>query len=527
MKTNLNNTRALGLLIGVFALACVLSYVVVKDAVNQTIERQALGIAEIVASQATTARSVYASAIVEKLKADGFGPSVDSAGMPGHVPIPAQFLKLVGRAASANAHKLYEYKPISKWNLEPTQGLTDDFLRWAWPQLEQQDQSNPSAAIAWQPVSRFEMRDGKRVLRYLSADPASQATCVACHNAYEKMPDVMALRDANGVQTGKQWKPHQLLGALYVTIPLEQAERIAGGQVNEATVFFSGILVASFVALLWFSWRFTQQTGKLLQTEAILHRSQAELARSEANATITTLAASVSHELSTPLGNSLMTSSTMVEQGRSFEKLFNSNQLTRSALAGFVQGILEGNDLILRNLHRADELLQSFRQVANDQTSEQRRYFDLAVTVQEILATLAPTLKSSPNRVVMDIAPGIMLDTFPGPLGQIVINLTNNAFLHAFEGRSDGVLTIRAQRVGDRVQLSFSDNGVGMSEATQARLFQPFFSTKIGQGGTGLGMTIVDNLVRRLGGVLKVQSVLDGGTTFDIEFPVIGPDTTV
>ena len=116
-----------------FALACALGDAVAKDAVNKTIERHALGIAEIVASQATTARSVYASEIVEKLKADGFGPSVDSAGMPGHVPIPAQFLKLVGRAASANSHKLYEYKPISKWNLEPTQGLTDDFLRWAWP----------------------------------------------------------------------------------------------------------------------------------------------------------------------------------------------------------------------------------------------------------------------------------------------------------------------------------------------------------------------------------------------------------
>lgn len=527
MKTNFNNTRALGLLIGVFVLACVLGYAVVKDAVNKTIERQALGIAEIVASQATTARSVYASEIAEKLKADGFGPSVDSAGMPGHVPIPAQFLKLVGRAASANAHKLYEYKPISKWNLEPTQGLTDDFLLWAWPQLERQDQSHPSSAIAWQPVSRFEMRDGKRVLRYLSADPASQATCVTCHNTYEKRPDVMALRSANGVQTGKQWKPHQLLGALSVTIPLEQAERIAGGQINEATVFFSGILIASFIALLWFSWRFSQQSGKLLQTEAILHRSQVELARSEANATITTLAASVSHELSTPLGNSLMTSSTLVEQGRSFEKLLNSNQLTRSALAGFVQGILEGNDLILRNLHRADELLKNFRQVANDQSSELRRSFDLAITVQEILATLAPTLKNNPNRVVMDIAPGILLDSFPGPLGQIVINITNNAFLHAFDGRTDGVLTIRAQRSGDRVQLTFSDNGVGMSEATQARLFQPFFSTKIGQGGTGLGMTIVDNLVRRLGGVLTVQSVLNGGTTFSIEFPATAPDATV
>ena len=107
-----------------------------------------------------------------------------------------------------------------------------------------------------------------------------------------------------------------------------------------------------------------------------------------------------------------------------------------------------------------------------------------------------------------------------------MINLTNNAFLHAFEGRTDGVLTIRAQRSGDRVQLTFSDNGVGMSEATQARLFQPFFSTKIGQGGTGLGMTIVDNLVRRLGGVLTVQSVLNGGTTFNIEFPVTAPDAT-
>ena len=188
------------------------------------------------------------------------------------------------------------------------------------------------------------MRDGKRVLRYLSADPASQATCATCHNSYEKRPDVVALRNANGVQI-----------------------------------------------------------RKLLQTEAILHRSQAELARSEANATNTTLAASVSHELSTPLGNSLMTSSNMVEQGRSFEKLLNSNQLTRSSLAGFVQGILEGNDLIVRNLYRADELLQNFRQVANDQTSEQRRSFDLAITVQEILATSAPTLKSNPNRMVMDI----------------------------------------------------------------------------------------------------------------------------
>ena len=118
-------------LIGVFALACAGAYVVIRHAVNSTIEHQALTVAEIVVSQAATARSVYAREIVGKLSKDGFGPSVNSAAMPGHVPIPAQFLKMVGRASSENADRLYEYRPVSRWNLEPTQGLTDDFLRWA------------------------------------------------------------------------------------------------------------------------------------------------------------------------------------------------------------------------------------------------------------------------------------------------------------------------------------------------------------------------------------------------------------
>lgn len=525
MNTRFDNRRALTALVGVFVVASVLSYLVVRDAVNKTIERQALGIAEIVASQAVTARTVYSREIVDKLKADGFGANVAAAGMPGHVPIPAQFLKLVGQASTLSSNRLYEYKPISKWNLEATQGLDDDFLRWAWPQLEQQDQPDPQQPIAWKPVSRFEMHDGQRVLRYLYADPASQVGCVACHNDYEKRPEIVARRAAAGAAPLKQWKQHQLLGALSVTIPLDQAQRVAGGQVNESTVFFSVILITSFVVMLWFNWRLSRQTQKLLETEAVLHRSQAELARSEANATITTLAASVSHELSTPLGNSLMTSSTMVQQGKAFEQQLNDNQLTRSVLANFVSGVLEGNDLILRNLHRADELLQNFRQVANDQTSEVQRRFDLAATVQEVLATMAPTLKKSPNKIVTHIDRGIMLDTFPGPLGQIVINLTNNAFLHAFEGRQNGVLTIRAQRSGDRIHMMFSDNGVGMTDDTLERLFQPFFSTKIGQGGTGLGMTIVENLVRKLGGVLKVQTVLNEGTTFSFEFPMVAPGT--
>jgi hypothetical protein len=118
-------------------------------------------VAEIVARQATTARSVYAQEIAGMLALDGFGPHVDTDSMPGHVPIPAQFLKLVGRASSESSDRLYEYRPVSKWHIEPSQGLEDDFLRWAWPQLAAQDQARPSEPIAWEAVWRIEGEGGR------------------------------------------------------------------------------------------------------------------------------------------------------------------------------------------------------------------------------------------------------------------------------------------------------------------------------------------------------------------------------
>jgi diguanylate cyclase (GGDEF)-like protein/PAS domain S-box-containing protein len=263
-------------LLGIFLFAGGLGYLLVSDAINKTIEREALGVAEIVASQATTARSVYASQIADKLRADGFGPSVNSDQRPGHVPIPAQFLKLVGQASSANSDKLYEYKPVSKWNLEANQGLTDDFLRWAWPQLEQQDQNEPKRPIDWKPVSRFETQDGRRVLRYLSADPASQVSCVACHNAYEETAEIMARRVTDGVAGGKQWRQHQLMGALSITIPLDKAEKIGGNQATRTTTLFFGILVTSFLAMFWFCWRMTRQEQSLQDAERQIASSEQE-----------------------------------------------------------------------------------------------------------------------------------------------------------------------------------------------------------------------------------------------------------
>ncbi len=270
--------------------------------------------------------------------------------------------------------------------------------------------------------------------------------------------------------------------------------------------------------------RVAERSAQLNAAMQTLHQSQEALARSAAKATLGTLVASVTHELATPLGNSLITASTCSDLAKRLQTQVNSGALKRSDLVTFLQEVQEGSDLIERNLHRAVALVQNFKQVAADQASEQRRSFDLADVVNEVLDTLSPSLKRHAHQVLVDVAQGIVVDSFPGALGQVLINLINNAYLHAFEGRTDGTLRIAAQGQLGWVDLQVSDDGIGMSQELLAQFFQPFFSTKIGRGGTGLGMTIVENLVKKtLGGFLTVESTLGQGSTFRIRLPLRAP----
>ena len=237
------------------------------------------------------------------------------------------------------------------------------------------------------------------------------------------------------------------------------------------------------------------------------------------------LAAGCTHELNTPLGNSVMAASTLGDQAKEFLRNVEAGQLKRSELTAFLTALRDGTDMIQRNLRRAETLLGNFKQVAADQTSEQRRQFDLAHCIGDVVAMLQPQLKRSPHRIDLRIADGLTLDSYPGPLGQVVINLINNAYLHAFEAIAQGTLTISADAGADHVTLHITDNGVGMTHDTLTRLFQPFFSTKIGKGGTGLGMTIVEGIVRKtLGGSLHVDSEPGKGSHFSITIPRIAPE---
>lgn len=270
--------------------------------------------------------------------------------------------------------------------------------------------------------------------------------------------------------------------------------------------------------------RVARRTAELAQAMDHLQESREALVSSQAKATLAALVASVSHELTTPIGNSVLVATTLTDLSRQMQQQIDSGQVRKSSLLTLNRTLDEGSQLLLSNLARAEVLLKNFKQVSVDQASEQRRTFKLDEVIGEVLSSLRPSLKSSPHRIALDIPPGIVMDGLPGPLGQVVINLVNNAYLHAFEGIAAGVLTIRAVDFGQRVEISIADNGIGMDPVVQAQVFNPFFSTKIGRGGSGLGLSIVDSLVRKvLRGSLHIESSPGAGTAFLIGLPKVLP----
>jgi signal transduction histidine kinase len=275
--------------------------------------------------------------------------------------------------------------------------------------------------------------------------------------------------------------------------------------------------------------RVEERTAELTQALDTLHRAQHELVQSEKLASLGQLVAGVAHELNTPIGNALMTTTAMGDATQQFVIELRDRGIKRSTLDKFIEQIEEGATLAERSLHRASDLVRSFKQVAVDQASERQRAFDLAHTISEVVDTLRPNLRGLPRILDVEIPPGIMMDSYPGPLGQITINLVMNALLHAFEGRSQGRIKIAVTALtAQDVTLVFSDDGVGIAPEHLSRVFDPFFTTRLGQGGSGLGLSIVHRLATQvLGGTLRVESRRGHGAQFILQVPLKSPDNTV
>jgi signal transduction histidine kinase len=253
-----------------------------------------------------------------------------------------------------------------------------------------------------------------------------------------------------------------------------------------------------------------------------LKETQAQLAAREKLASLGSLVAGVAHELNTPIGNSPLMASTLQEKTDQLAARFAQANLKKSDLEGWIAAASESSALIQRSLHAAAELVNSFKQVSVDQASTQRRRFDLAQACQEIAATIMNQVRRGGHTLVLDVEPRIVMDSYPGPLGQVVINFVNNALLHAFDGPGGTMVLAAAPSGPDRVRIEFRDDGRGIPAEHLSRIFDPFFTTRMGRGGTGLGLNIAYNIVTTLlGGTIRVESGAAGkGTVFILELPL-------
>ncbi|MDP3785728.1 MAG: HAMP domain-containing sensor histidine kinase, partial [Undibacterium sp.] len=253
-----------------------------------------------------------------------------------------------------------------------------------------------------------------------------------------------------------------------------------------------------------------------------LSSAQQLLMSKEKLAALGALVAGIAHEINTPLGNCLLTATTLKEQTAKFIKLMEEGALKRSNLNQFTEVLGEANDMLTRNLHNASELVSSFKQVSVDQTSQQKRAFNLLKTSQEIVRTMQARINKDGHHLHLDMPEDIEIDSFPGPYGQVITNFINNALVHGFDGREQGKMHLTATRLDkDNIKICFADNGKGIKAEHLRRIFDPFFTTKLGQGGSGLGMNIVHNIIHDLlGGSIHVDSTEGVGTTITVVLPI-------
>src|SRR6266700_3393275 len=255
-----------------------------------------------------------------------------------------------------------------------------------------------------------------------------------------------------------------------------------------------------------------------------LREAQQSLIAAEKLAALGGLVAGVAHEVNNPIGISLTVASSFARRCDEFAKEVQSGPLRRSRLDEFLEGGRDAATQLVGNLQRAGELVQSFKQVAVDRSHADRRPFDLRESTDQIVASLRPLLKKSQITLTIDVPAGISMDSYPGSYGQVLTNLFLNSVVHAFPDGRAGTVIVEARQVRDDVDIFVSDDGVGMSEEIQRRAFDPFFTTRRNEGGTGLGLHIIFNLVtQQLGGRLTFESKLGWGTRFRITIPRVAP----
>jgi Amt family ammonium transporter len=237
-------------------------------------------------------------------------------------------------------------------------------------------------------------------------------------------------------------------------------------------------------------------------------------------AALGSIVAGVAHEINTPVGIGVTAASYLQEETENFNRKFLSGNLTKHSFEKFLEMNIDSTRIILRNLSKAADLIQSFKLVAVDQSSMEMREFEIREYTNEIVLSLNPQFRNTEFSLTVNCPQPVNIRSYPGSYSQVITNLIMNSFHHGFENRQKGVITIDIATKGEMVEVLYRDTGKGIPEEIRDKIFEPFFTTKRGQGGSGLGLHIVYNLVTQsLNGTIEYRQTDGEGAGFLITFP--------
>ncbi len=290
------------------------------------------------------------------------------------------------------------------------------------------------------------------------------------------------------------------------------------------------VLIAS-IAYLGFRLRTSWIKAKARELEKLvnertqeLKKAQQDFIEQEKMASLGSLVAGVSHEINTPMGIALTAATALSDDCRSLETKVNENRLKRSELEKHLEKARSSNKIILSSLERACDLMTSFKQVAVDQTSEQRRKIVIKTLLQDIERSLHSLYAKRGHQLHINCPPDVTLDSYPGAIFQVFTNLISNSIIHGFAGTQNGSIHIDVEAKGKQLLIQYRDNGVGMTDEVKKKAFEPFFTTKLGVGGSGLGMHLVYNYVSQvLGGKIRIESSPGNGFQCKMQIPLVAP----
>lgn len=257
-----------------------------------------------------------------------------------------------------------------------------------------------------------------------------------------------------------------------------------------------------------------------------LDETRDQLVAQEKMASLGALVAGIAHELNTPIGNGIVSTTTVEGLTVAMRANLASGALKRSEFERYLADVESATRLTLRGLTRAADLVAGFKQLAADSDSAPCERFDLLEATQGAVAALQSVVTSSGHVLEIDVPAGITLVSYKGPYGDVITNFLSNSLTHAFT-TPGGTMRIAARPLpGERIEVSFSDDGAGIEEGNLKRIFDPFFTTHLGQGRSGLGLNIAYNIVTSvLKGTISVHSAPGQGTCFTLILPRCAGET--